>query len=140
MRKSLPGRQSTKKVSNSPRGQANALPKEAREPLPQWWVVCLPDERKSGLGTLGYTNRLLAEENVAGTDHSTSFYMLTTVSVFSVPLVRYNPLWEWRALPTYQDGIQMFHHLPAEFEEQALPALKERGTSFLVANCLSSGI
>ena len=31
-------------------------PKEGREPLPRWWEVHLPKERKSVLETLGHTD------------------------------------------------------------------------------------
>lgn len=78
------GRQSTKEVSNSLGGQAHAHSQRSQRAPPTVGgvvVVCLPNEREFVLETLRHTNKLLAEENIAGTDHSTWFYMLTTVSL-----------------------------------------------------------
>lgn len=54
-------------------------PREVRDSLFKKWVVCLPNERNSVLGTLG-TQTSQAEEKVARTHHSSWFYMLTTIS------------------------------------------------------------
>ena len=100
IRKSHPGKQSTKRVSNSPGAQANAHTQGVRESLPQWWgcVYLL-----KGILSSGYWRHTQTMSRIGS--RSWSFHLLLHVdnyfsSLSFVPLVVHNLLWEGRTLPT----------------------------------------